>query len=200
MNSTMLEDNSVTNIFSLKGVTKIKWKRYYYVYTNDINKNISNSFQPLELGLQRDPILSAYLNLISNGVLCVWINGQFNNDNIGKSTKFLSKSNNFKLNYLMDINKTNESVKDDLNNNLEEKYKELWIFQYNNESNIDQKYIERLTELESGEFNFELLNTLFIQDSSYEFIEYHLFIKAIYNILERLIYNISKSLIIYEII
>jgi len=51
----------------------------------------------------------------------------------------------------MDINKTNESVKDDLNNNLEEKYKELWIFQYNNESNIDQKYIERLT----GIINFK---------------------------------------------
>jgi len=44
-----------------------------------------------------------------------------------------------------------------------------------------------ILELENGEFNFETLNTLYIQDTNYEFIEYHLFIKAIYNLLERLV-------------
>jgi len=49
-------------------------------------------------------------------------------------------------------------------NNLNENCKELWIFQYDTEINLDQKYFEKLTELESGEFNFETLSTLFFQD------------------------------------
>ncbi|OUM62937.1 hypothetical protein PIROE2DRAFT_61564 [Piromyces sp. E2] len=191
MNSAMLEDNSVTNIFSLKGVSKIKWKRYYYIYKKDIEKNISNSFQPLESGLLKDPIISTYLKLIANDVLCIWINAQYNNEDEfeGKPTKFFSKSGNFKLNDLMDISKTTEQMQTDSKTNIKEQSKELWIFQYDNEPDINQKELENLIELESGEFNFETLNTLFIQDPNYEFIEYHLFIKAIYNLLERNFYK-----------
>jgi len=131
----------------------------------------------------------------------------------------------------MDISKTNEQQKDE-GKDIKEKSKELWLFQFDNELDVDQKELENLIgsisflyniflfifkinlliiifififiiiyiyfaifillfyillflELETGEFNFETLNTLYIQDSNYEFIEYHLFIKAIYNLLER---------------
>lgn len=45
----------------------------------------------------------------------------------------------------MDINKTNEQMENTESNNLNENCKELWIFQYDTEINLDQKYFEKLT-------------------------------------------------------
>jgi len=44
----------------------------------------------------------------------------------------------------MDINKTTEQVQTDSKTNIKEQSKELWIFQYDNEPDIDKKELENL--------------------------------------------------------
>ena len=79
--------------------------------------------------------------------MCIWINGQYNeNDEIkGKPTKLFSKSSNLKLNDLMVINNADEQQKDDEENDLKGKSKELWIFQFDNDLDVVQKELEILT-------------------------------------------------------
>ncbi|KAJ3225557.1 Mediator of RNA polymerase II transcription subunit 13-like [Clydaea vesicula] len=118
-------DSSLTNSFVISNVKSVVWKRYFYISKFELTSEENIPSNNINV---KDPLLSTYLDLLEDGIPCLWKLGEYETGTSknGKPTKLFSNLKNSKLrrkNSLHNISADDESSNTKSVPNHEEKIK-----------------------------------------------------------------------------